>query len=174
MCNNILLIIFLKYGNYINCVYVIYVICLILFNMTTIKFVGEIKINKNKKYKNNDNIFNDLYFKSIEISDLINIDEYMFSCVLIDSITLKSVETIGRCAFYKCCLKFVNLPNTLTTIKYGAFMGCYNLTTINLPNSLKYIGKYAFSNDVMRLISIPIHISYIKNNTLKNCTIILY
>lgn len=101
MCNNILLIIFLKYGNYINCVYVIYVICLILFNMTTIKFVGEIKINKNKKYKNNDNIFNDLYFKSIEISDLINIDEYMFSCVLIDSITLKSVETIGRCAFYK-------------------------------------------------------------------------
>ena len=36
------------------------------------------------------------------------------------------------------------IPNSVTSIGYGAFRGCRGLTELTLPNSLTEIGKYAF------------------------------
>jgi len=39
----------------------------------------------------------------------------------------------------------VKLPNTITSINYGAFFRCFGITDLIIPNSVTYIGKYAFT-----------------------------
>lgn len=41
-------------------------------------------------------------------------------------------------------LKFVELPETIQTIKYSAFENCASLESINFPQGLKNIERYAF------------------------------
>lgn len=58
------------------------------------------------------------------------------------------VTTIGDGAFsYKSELQSVTLPNSITTIRMMAFMGCTALTSINLTTlpTLDKIGAYAFT-----------------------------
>ena len=47
---------------------------------------------------------------------------------------------------YKIYIKYVTLPDGLTSIGGGAFDGCSGLTSITIPNSVKSIGDYAFYN----------------------------
>lgn len=57
------------------------------------------------------------------------------------------IEEIGANAFTLCtALNSVALPNTLKRIEYGAFAICPNLhlSTAGFPNSLEYIGTFAF------------------------------
>ena len=42
--------------------------------------------------------------------------------------------------------KTVTIPSNITTLNDGAFFSSYGLTSINIPASVKYIGKQAFSN----------------------------
>lgn len=56
------------------------------------------------------------------------------------------VTSVEKNAFYNCDISSVVFPNTITRIKNSAFFGCGKLEAINLPNSVKYIGRYAFSN----------------------------
>ncbi len=39
----------------------------------------------------------------------------------------------------------ITIPNSVTSIGYGAFMGCSSLTSITIPNSVTSIGSSAFS-----------------------------
>jgi hypothetical protein len=55
------------------------------------------------------------------------------------------VTNVGKNAFrgsYQ--LSSVNLPNSITAIGEYAFYECKNVTTINMPSSLKSIGEWAF------------------------------
>ena len=53
--------------------------------------------------------------------------------------------TIGVCAFVGCKnLTSVDLPNTVTKISRSAFDGCSGLTSVTIPNSVTSIGNYAF------------------------------
>ena len=55
------------------------------------------------------------------------------------------IRRIGA-AFYKnICVQTVTLPDTIEEIQDNAFNSCKNMTTINLPNSLRVIGKKAFA-----------------------------
>lgn len=47
-------------------------------------------------------------------------------------------------AFMSTAVKTVYLPDGLTTIELGAFMGCENLEKVVLPGSLTELGMYAF------------------------------
>ena len=57
------------------------------------------------------------------------------------------VVEIGDCSFVVTDITSLVIPNTVTTIGDMAFMGCYELTTIDLPASLTYIGADAFDYD---------------------------
>ena len=71
-----------------------------------------------------------------------------YKCYALQSVTLPdSVKVIGERAFHKCeNLQSVNFPEGLTTIEFDAFIGCTGLTRIELPATLSSIGEFAFYN----------------------------
>lgn len=60
------------------------------------------------------------------------------------------------------------IPNTITSIGFGAFYGNTNLYTINIPDSINNIGSNAFEHCGLTSITLPINIS-IKAKVFMNC-----
>ncbi|MBE6796018.1 MAG: leucine-rich repeat domain-containing protein [Ruminococcaceae bacterium] len=67
------------------------------------------------------------------------------------------VKTIGACAFEHCYnITSVNMYNTVTKIEFNAFAFCWGITSLRLSDNLKTIGDKAFANcDSLKSISIP-------------------
>jgi len=64
--------------------------------------------------------------------------------------------------------KMVNNNGTMTT--YGVFINCDNLISINLPKSLKSIGKYAFYDcDGLISLTFPDGLKYIRERAFTRC-----
>ena len=58
-----------------------------------------------------------------------------------------SVTSLGYGAFYGCTsLTSVTIPNSVTSIGSSAFSGCTGLTSVIIPNSVTSIGRYAFGD----------------------------
>ena len=67
-------------------------------------------------------------------------------------------------------LTVVTIPDTVTSIGYGAFCGCKNLETIVIPGSVTSIGGYAFRNcDKLTSISIPCGVTSIGDSMFTGC-----
>ena len=76
----------------------------------------------------------------------------------ISSLTLPStLKYIGNRSFARLKITSLELPETLETIKEGAFMTCAFLESVNLEDciNLKSIGNQAFSNCAIKEITIP-------------------
>lgn len=76
----------------------------------------------------------------------------------ISSLTLPStLKYIGNRSFARLKITSLELPETLETIKEGAFMNCAFLESVNLEDciNLKSIGNQAFSNCAIKEITIP-------------------
>ena len=110
-----------------------------------------------------DYAFNYSGLTSAKLSDaLTTIPEFSFmGCRNLADVTLgNAVTTIETYAFESCeGLKEVELPNTLTTIGYGAFSWS-GLTSVTIPASVTSIGEYAFAycrsmTDVTSLALLP-------------------
>ncbi len=56
------------------------------------------------------------------------------------------VKGISTAAFQYCSITSVTIPEGYETISAEAFAGCYNLTKINLPDSVTYVGSDVFKN----------------------------
>ena len=70
-----------------------------------------------------------------------------------------SVTSIGYGAFDGCSgLTSVTIPNSVTSIGEAAFYGCSGLTSVTIPNSVTSIGKYAFEDCfwLTRLVSLAV------------------
>lgn len=90
--------------------------------------------------------------KSLHIIALPNtINEISFKCFALSGLTSidipKSITTINKYAFYQCSqLVNIKLNEGLISILESAFSFNTNLKVITLPNSIKSIGKDAFSS----------------------------
>ena len=63
----------------------------------------------------------------------------------------------------------VIIPNSVTSIGYGAFSGCKTLTNITIPNSVTSIGKFAFKGCGLTNITIPKSVDYIGGGAFDFC-----
>ena len=81
------------------------------------------------------------------------------------------ITSIGEEAFASSGLREVTIPNSVTTIMGGAFMGCENLARIDIPNSITIIGRNAFSScDNLTEIEIPNSVTSIGAECFSDCT----
>ena len=65
----------------------------------------------------------------------------------------------------------MTIPNSVTTIKNGAFSDCSNLTSVTIPNSVTDIGEWAFSGCISLIsVNIPYSVTSIEEGTFYNCS----
>jgi len=77
---------------------------------------------------------------------------------------------VPKSAFYNCNnLKTITLAEGLVGIDEFAFAGCYKLSFVTLPASLKYIGQSAFNNTRIASITIPVRVTNIDNWAFAEC-----
>ena len=58
----------------------------------------------------------------------------------------------------------VEMPNTIDTIRSRAFSECVHLTSIDIPNSVKYIGDAAFAGSGLTSVVIPSSVNSFGNS----------
>lgn len=82
-----------------------------------------------------------------------------------------TVTSLANGAFAYCeYLRFVTLPETLTTIEPRAFIKCWALEQINLPNSVTSIGKWAFKGcECLLNIELPQSLETLGEEVFYNC-----
>lgn len=79
------------------------------------------------------------------------------------------ITSIESCAFRKCSLTSITIPNTVTIIGDMAFYNCENLKIVTIPNGVASIGDYAFSGcSRMERITIPNSVQSIGDNAFKD------
>ena len=83
------------------------------------------------------------------------------------------VTSIGEQAFDQCYdLTSIEIPNSVTSIGRAAFNGCYHLTAIEIPSSVTNIGEYAFVS-CFDLLSIIVEDGNTKYDSRNNCNAII-
>ncbi|MDO4460569.1 MAG: leucine-rich repeat protein [Clostridia bacterium] len=88
-----------------------------------------------------------------------------------ESITVsEGITAIGESAFAYCDMESMILPNSLTYIGKYAFTDCRWLSAVEIPSQVSYIGKDAFSYcESLEEITIPENISTIYDYTFSWC-----
>lgn len=84
----------------------------------------------------------------------------------------ESVTKINDFAFYGCYdLTSVDIPNTVNTIGRGAFILCNNITALTIPESVKLIENYAFNDwHSLESLAIPNSVDVIGAMVFVSCT----
>ena len=81
-----------------------------------------------------------------------------------------SVTSIRYSAFSGCInLTSITLPDSVTSIGDSAFSGCINLTSITIPDSVTSIGDYAFELSGLTGITISDNVTILETGTFRSC-----
>lgn len=85
-------------------------------------------------------------------------DSAFFGCDLLESISLPEVKEIKPSAFCYCPLKSISMPKIEILSDDSSYWGVFNvyckMTTINIPSTIKSIGKNAFGSNEITTINI--------------------
>ena len=83
-------------------------------------------------------------------------------CLIVDG-TLNSFAPAGLTEY--------TIPNSVTTIEYGAFRSCISLTSVTIPDSVTKIGSYAFKNcNSLTSVTIPDSVTKIGECAFYGCS----
>lgn len=83
----------------------------------------------------------------------------------------EGIKTIKKYTFINGDFEHINIPNSVDSIKQGAFKGCVNIKEIKLPNSLTFCGNGTFSNCAkLESVNIPYNMEDIKWGLFEGCT----
>ena len=97
------------------------------------------------------------------------------SAVIPEAVTYNGTEypvtSVDSMAFITCStIESLVLPNSVTELKYAAFMACDKLQSVTFGTGLKTIGTGAFSGCLtLPEIVIPDHVEYIGGSAFMNC-----
>ena len=67
-------------------------------------------------------------------------------------------------------IKHIVIENGVTTVGEAAFLRCYKLESITIPDSTISIGKNAFNQSGITFITIPDNVSYIGMSAFSYCS----
>lgn len=83
----------------------------------------------------------------------------------------ENVSTIADYAFQSCsALKYITIPNTLTSIQSNIFMHCYNLEFVAIPTSITTIRADTFKNcHLLKTICLPNTVADIYLESFQRC-----
>lgn len=87
-----------------------------------------------------------------------------------------TVKEIGQNAFYATIytgntVTGVTIPNSVTTIRSGAFQSLPELTEITIPDSVTYLEYYAFAScSKLETVRLPRHLDYLGAFCFEDCT----
>ena len=91
--------------------------------------------------------------------------------VTVPNITYPWIKiTLGANIFANCkTIKNVVLPEGIEEIPEGMFYKCSNLTTVNIPSTVKTIGQFAFWGSGIKSITIPNTVTSIGASAFREC-----
>ncbi len=110
------------------------------------------------------------YKKYDDHVELINTDLMFEYLVIPDTIDGLPVTKLNTCFQKQKLLQSVVVPDTVTDLDEGAFLGCTQLTSVKLPTTMRTIGKSAFSFcTVLEQIELPENLETIGESAFSNC-----
>ena len=88
-----------------------------------------------------------------------------------ETIDGKPVRGIGSGAFWRCTqLSSLNLPSSLRSIGYAAFEDCTGLTSLTIPSGVTNVSSRAFRNCTgLKSVAIPSAVKNIGNSAFSGC-----
>lgn len=93
-------------------------------------------------------------------------------CSLKSIIIPGTVKTIGECAFIYCNeLEEVIINEGTTIIENSSFYCCKKLKKLTLPNSIKQLMEYSFSETSIEILTIPENLKMIDKGVFESTTI---
>ncbi len=98
------------------------------------------------------------YSGSIAIPETVNYRDHTFRVV-----------GIATSAFKGCSITSITLPNSMRLILYESFRNCRNLKSIDMPDSLVYIGVAAFKNSGLQSSILPDNLHVVSDSAFADC-----
>jgi hypothetical protein len=115
-------------------------------------------------------LIGDWAFYGLESLENISVDPENKNFTVVDGVLFNTDKT--QLILYPACKEGTsyNVPDTVTTICYGAFCGCEYLTEVIIPDTVIEIGDYVFAYCAnLKKINIPKNLKEIPRGMFTNC-----